>query len=498
MPPDTFLETETILDLLKTPLPGAAAANISSSISLTDFISAIKAWNEKTSTSPSGRHLGHYKLLVKSYEDKNAAPALRAAAGEILQLMVSIMDLASVRGFTLNRWTKVVNVMIYKKVGVYLVHRLRVIHLFEADYIFIIGTILGHRAMYSGVDNITLHPSQWAQPGRQCSDVVVLRELTLAVAKVTKTPLVGFENDASSCYDRIVMNLLAGAVFQCMGVKEGPLRLQEQNLLCVVHFLKMGFGTSTASYTSDAFFHIYGVGQGSKAGPVTWAAISSLLFEAQEILGTGVSFQNPTRNIPHHRNSDGMVDNTTGYHGIQPKWSRERPSISTLFNGIKRDAQTWERLLWTSGGLLELSKCRFYIVYWRFDPGGQGKQMFKEELHNPMLLLTEGNSGTLQEIEQLDLDDPFRTLGTHKTISGDQSIQIAKLKEKSDAYARGILSVNVTHFEAWTGLFVIWLGQMSYVLVATFISRKDCEKIQSNAIYASLTKWYSDPLGLGD
>jgi hypothetical protein len=305
MPQGTFLETETILDLLQTPRPGTAAAKISSRISLTDFISAIKVWNEKTHTPPSIGHLRHYKLFVKTYEDKNTAPALRAAAGEILQLMVGIMDLAGERGFTLDHWTKVVNVMIYKKVGVYLVHHLRVIHLFEADYNFMIGTILGRRALYSGVENKTLHPSQWAQPGRQCSDRVVMWELTLAVAKMTKTPLVGFENDASACYDRIVMNL-AGEVFQRMGVNEGPLRLQEQNLLQVAHFLKTGFGTSTASYTSDAIFRIYGVGQGSKAGPVTWAAISSLVFEAQDILGTrATSLQNPTQTILHDAASNG-------------------------------------------------------------------------------------------------------------------------------------------------------------------------------------------------
>jgi hypothetical protein len=212
---DTFLETETILDLLKEPLPGAANANISSRIAWADFISAIKVWNEKTSTPPSGRHLGHYKLLVKTFENQNAKPELHKAAGEILQLLVDIMDLASDQGFTLDRWTCVINVMIYKQLGVHLVNRLRVIHLFEADCNFIIGTILGCRAIYSGVDNKTLHPSQWAQPGRQCSDVVVLRELTLAVAKLTKTSLASFENDASACYDRIVMNLV-GAGFQRM------------------------------------------------------------------------------------------------------------------------------------------------------------------------------------------------------------------------------------------------------------------------------------------
>ena len=80
MPPVTFLETETLLDLLRTPLPGAANPNISSRITLEDFTSAIKAWKERTSTSPSGRHLGHYTLLVKTAKDSNAVEEVRNAA----------------------------------------------------------------------------------------------------------------------------------------------------------------------------------------------------------------------------------------------------------------------------------------------------------------------------------------------------------------------------------------------------------------------------------
>jgi hypothetical protein len=162
--------------------------------------------------------------------------------------------------------------------------KLRVIHLFEADYNFIIGTIFGRHTMYSGVDNNTLRSSQWAQPGRRCSDVVVMRELTLAVSKLSKTPFARFENDASACFNRIIMNLVS-AIFDRMGVPQSPLCLQEQTLLWVVHYLKTGFGTSQASYTSDALHRIHGVGQGSNnAGPVTWVAISLLLFEAQDLL----------------------------------------------------------------------------------------------------------------------------------------------------------------------------------------------------------------------
>jgi hypothetical protein len=83
--------------------------------------------------------------LVKTFEDKHAPPEIRHAAESILQLMVDIMDLASDKGFILDRWTTVVNVMIHKKLGVCLMSKLRVIHLFEADHNFIIRIIFGRR-----------------------------------------------------------------------------------------------------------------------------------------------------------------------------------------------------------------------------------------------------------------------------------------------------------------------------------------------------------------
>ena len=160
--------------------------------------------------------------------------------------MVTMLDLASEKGFILERWIKVINIMTHKKPGACLIEKLRVIHLFEAGCNFIISTVFGRRAMHSGVDNNTLHQSQWAQPGRQCSEAVIVRELTLGVSKMTKTPLAGFANDALACYDRIAMNLVS-AVFDRLGVPPGPVRLQEETLLLAVHCLKTGFGISTPS-----------------------------------------------------------------------------------------------------------------------------------------------------------------------------------------------------------------------------------------------------------
>ena len=73
------------------------------------------------------------------------------------------------------------------------------------------------------------------------------------------------------------------------------------------------------------------MGQDSKAGPVTWAAVSSLLFEAQDILGIGLTFKNLSHTMTHERHSNGFVDDTTTYHALTG-WLQATPSITTVFS----------------------------------------------------------------------------------------------------------------------------------------------------------------------
>jgi hypothetical protein len=110
------------------------------------------------------------------------------------------------------------------------------------------------------------------------------------------------------------------------------------------------------------------------------------------------------------------------------------------------------------------------------------------ESNFPPFRLTEGNSGTHALVEQLDCKDSFRSLAIHKTISGDQTEQIQILKEKSDNFGKGLLTSAVNTFEAWTGYFTIWYPSINYPLATTFLPRAACEKIQSFAIGATLTK----------
>jgi hypothetical protein len=45
-------------------------------------------------------------------------------------------------------------------------------------------------------------------------------------------------------------------------------------------------------------------------------------------------------------------------------------TIEGLIQRLKQDAQSWSNLLYSSGGLLELSKCLNYLVFFKFDNTG--------------------------------------------------------------------------------------------------------------------------------
>jgi hypothetical protein len=257
----------------------------------------------------------------------------------------------------------------------------------------------------------------------------------------------------------------------------------------VIHHLKTAFGITVDSCTRDAIFRIFGVGQGSKAGPVSLARVSSLLFQqAQDILGHGVKFTCPHLKIKHSRHSDGYVDDTTMHRCDQLVWLANPPSRQERFVGLRQDSQIWERLLWLSGGLLEIPKCKCHIIQWKFGSSGKAKIVTAAEANFPVFHLTEGNTGQSAIVDQPDCTDSFRTLGMHKTILGNQSEQIRILREESDNCGKGIIASSVNKFEAWTGYFTILPPSCNYPLAATFLKRRDCERIQSFATCATLMK----------
>ncbi len=102
----------------------------------------IKKWPEKTTTSPSGRHLGIYKSLqrhtltnkeLKALLPEEAMCPLKQGQ-DVLFLIFDIMSLALKHTYTLDRWKMVWTMFIEKEQGNPDLNRLRCITIFEADW----------------------------------------------------------------------------------------------------------------------------------------------------------------------------------------------------------------------------------------------------------------------------------------------------------------------------------------------------------------------------
>jgi hypothetical protein len=158
--------------------------HIATSISADDVKRGFGRWREATSTSPSGRHLGHYRAIV---QDET-----------LLLCLTKFIDLAVNRGITLSRWQNAINVMLEKDVGCPRINRLRIIHLFEADFNFILKLLWGHRLVRRAHDFKLINTGQYGSvPGRTAVELVMLNQISNDICRTNKYNIIRFDNDAS-------------------------------------------------------------------------------------------------------------------------------------------------------------------------------------------------------------------------------------------------------------------------------------------------------------
>jgi hypothetical protein len=216
-----------------------------------DFISEFKAWKESTSTSPSGRHLGHYKAIVYDPDLKKQDPEthhLRECKTNFVEALVKVINIPLWYGFAPKRWCTSITVMIEKDPGNPQVEWLCMLYLFEANYNLSLKLIWGSRMVHQGENNNCFGKQQHgSRPRHQAINAVHMKTLTYDLTQILRLSLVMFDNDATGCFDRIIMSLAMIAAFQ-LGMPWSPARMHSSALLHMKHFVKTAHGISNAFY----------------------------------------------------------------------------------------------------------------------------------------------------------------------------------------------------------------------------------------------------------
>jgi hypothetical protein len=122
LPPEDILhllqpETAQLLRTISTRNTQQAHPSVDIEISMEAFQSCYKAVRESTSSSPSGRHVGHYKVAAMN--------------DRLSSLHATMMAIPFRAGFSPRRWRRVVDIMLETQPGNSQIHRLRNSSLFR-------------------------------------------------------------------------------------------------------------------------------------------------------------------------------------------------------------------------------------------------------------------------------------------------------------------------------------------------------------------------------
>lgn len=128
--------------------------------------------------------------------------------------------------------------------------------------------------------------------------MLCIKTLTYDLSRILHTSLGMFDNDASGCYDHIVIALLTLMALH-LGMPRAACCMQVMALTLMKYFVKTIHGISEASYQSTQSYHLFGTRQGSGSSPSIWLSIVVVLFSALTAMApAAINFADPWRRPP--------------------------------------------------------------------------------------------------------------------------------------------------------------------------------------------------------
>ena len=451
-----------------------------SSMSSKAMMDKYKFWPETTSTSPSGRHLGHYRSLLPNLPVHSpATEAIDSKRQQLVDMHHAVTDYALRNGYSYQRWKKVVNVMIEKEPGNPKIHRLRVIHIYEADYNLVLG-IKWRELIHHCEDHHLLHPSLYgARPGRSALDPVFAEELVNEITRTSRKPVIKNAEDATACYDRIIPGV-GNLASRSHGLHRNVALVQGNTLEDVKYHLKTQLGVTDEYYQHCTVSPIYGTGQGSGNSPTVWLVVSSILFRCYSATAFGARFESPDGTVFVDLYRIGFVDDTCCYVNL---FRRDiPPDPEELISLLQHDSQLWSDLLWKSGGALELPKCTYHFSQYKF--AVDGTPFLQQGQVGPAVYVTTGDGNDVLTVPSSSVYVAHKTLGCYKSPSGAQKTQFQKLEQKCIRHARVVSTSALSRAESWTYYYSKYLPSVSYPLPVCHFETKKLIQLEQKVLPA--------------
>ena len=384
-----------------------------------EFRTFYKLATESTSSSPSGRHYGHYKTMLQSEK-------------RFLHAIYDIMSVCVTHSVILDRWKPTITSLIEKVQGVPYIHKYRTIHIIESDiqlvskHIYVLG-MMKQAEKY----NLITDQQYGGRNRRQCQSAYINKICYYDISRQHIMECSFLDDDAVACYDRILTELSEVEV-QKWGLSQQAAQFTTKFLYNQQFYLKTVIGLSNKSYKHGANCRVQGSGQGiGRSGP-RWTTSSDTISSIMSERCTGMEFSDPTGSIVVRRNGYFFVDDLD----IGVTEDAVKIDGKSTLQCLEEDEQVHSLVLNAEGGKLNPIKTSFYHISYK-RVGLRHEQMSNEE--NPGDLHTQVEfGGKKQKIKRLEPKEASKALGVFLAPSGKFDKQYTELDKKIRQWERNI------------------------------------------------------------
>jgi hypothetical protein len=329
-------------------------------------------------------------------------------------------------------------------------------------------------------------------PGKHCISAVLKKKLSHDYLRLTKIAGAFIENDAVSCYDRIVNNLVL-MIMAKLGILKSVVNCIGDLWDQVVHFIKTIFGISSESYGNTSNQPLYGPGQGCTCGPLFWLLCYWIIVTSLDPIVTAAKFVSAYKSIMVEITGVSFVDDsslsvTSDFVPDTTKAEAEnfRTEIDHLVTKLTALSQHWERLLFTTGGAINFQKSHWYLMMWLWKNGIPS--LAPPFLFSPTLLLTTGTNPLAVPVTQISPYTGFQMLGVYATPSGNFQQQLKILRGYAETFKSQIMPSSLSPSEAYCCMMQYIRPQITYPFPCVSLTQAQCRYIQAPVLEAILPK----------
>lgn len=451
-----YLESIRVQDLSKLGI-------IKPLLHLEEYQTFWRKKRETTVTSPYGLHVGHYKTATFNLKILNVHRIL---------LLIPFQT-----GIVPTRWRRTVQTMIEKEPGVPWIHRLRIIELFDAQANAGFQIFIGRKLMHHAVKNSLLSEESYGStPGKMAAAAILQKVLAIDQLRVERRAGGIFDCDASGCYDRIIPPL-ASVHLQALGLQKTVGTFLARLMYKAKRHVRTGQGVSKDNMHTRKKKVLYGIGQGNGGGPAIWIAHLTVMFRAisSVCLGFAMSCVQAIQQISTV--GTGYVDDVTLGLSLPSDVAQTEHMV---YKHLKRMSQLWERLLYITGGRLELSKCFWIPITWKW-LGGKPIMVLKSQ-RGKILYLRESETGELIPIPRKTGKEAEKRLGVSSSCDGKWTVEHRKWLTFSTEFGRNVQNSKLNRMSGYLAYHSLWMAKFRYSASVLGFTPNQLRRIQQKII----------------